>query len=308
MVIGAEKPKPVLHEITAHVHATIELIALRGHGRGRGRPVCKGLVAGVERAWALETERVALVLIAAGLGDCVDLSAGHPPVLCGKSAGLDLDLLDEVEVEQLTLRPVLNVRRVEAVDEVLILSPRRAIDGHARRVGVGARCDLGRCDVVARQRERFHRLAGDVCAAGDRVDVDHGSGTANRDRLRHCLRESHLHRQRLAEADLKIGLRDCRKAAEGCLQRVSSRRELVEAEPAVRVRDIDLCSLQVWGAELNGDAGKGRAASIRDLSFNCSRRRRLRERRRGDEDAQSDQERDMNLSCEHFVLLLCFFC
>jgi hypothetical protein len=75
-------------------------------------------------------------LIAARLGNHVDDAAGGAPVLGLVAAGLDVDLLDELEVELLALEPVLHARGVDAVDEIRVLRARRAVDGDRVLVGV----------------------------------------------------------------------------------------------------------------------------------------------------------------------------
>jgi hypothetical protein len=55
-----------------------------------------------------------------------------PPVLRPYSAwyaaGLDLHLLNELVVDVLTLKPLDDVRRVDAVDQEQVLGGRRAVD------------------------------------------------------------------------------------------------------------------------------------------------------------------------------------
>src|SRR5215471_18383877 len=90
-------------------------------------------------------------LVAAALGDNVDHSAESFAVLRFKAAGLDLHLLDEVEVYTTAQRPEIHsvgaeaaisrVGYVRAVDDVLILQAGSAVDRRIRHSRAAPVCD-----------------------------------------------------------------------------------------------------------------------------------------------------------------------
>ena len=91
-------------------------------------------IVGRQEAAFGEPEERAAKGVAAALRDDVDDAARHPAVLGRQAAGLDLDFLNEVEVQRLALVAQLDARRVEAVDDVLVLGAARAVDRRTDRV------------------------------------------------------------------------------------------------------------------------------------------------------------------------------
>ena len=92
---------------------------------------------GLQRVVVVVAEDVAVELVAARLRDHVDDAAGRAAVLGLVAAGLDVDLLDELEVELLALEAVLGAGRVDAVDVERVLGAGRAVDGDGRAVDAG---------------------------------------------------------------------------------------------------------------------------------------------------------------------------
>jgi hypothetical protein len=67
---------------------------------------------------------------------------------------------------------------------------------------------------------------------------------------------------------------------------------LAETEPAIRVSHVSLASLLIWRAELDSDAGKRRAAAIRDFAFDSACRRRLRDEAGGHQQQHEEDRAD----------------
>ena len=173
-VVGGEKPEAVLDQVAADVGAVVLLgEALDGAAGGHHR-----LGRRLQRVVVVVAEGVAAELVAARLGDDVDDAAGGLAVLGLVAAGLDVDLLDELEVQLLALEAVLGAGGVDAVDVVDVLGAGGAVDGDgglAAVVGVGVGGDPGRHlhhrGVVAAAGQVLDVAAGEVGAQGGRGGV-----------------------------------------------------------------------------------------------------------------------------------------
>src|SRR5262249_61986133 len=120
-----------LNKAPAEVRADVEPLGNDGGrlsdvGPVRGSPVIRG-----EALVVVVPEEIAVELVATGLRDDVDHAAQRSPVLGLIAAELDLDLLDELVVEGLALVAQLDAGRVDAVDDVLVLERRGAVDRDA---------------------------------------------------------------------------------------------------------------------------------------------------------------------------------
>src|SRR5262249_60531895 len=118
-------------EVPAYVRADGEPLGTDGRRLPDGGPVRGSPVIGREALVVVVPEEIAVELVATGLGDDVDHAAQRPPVLGLVAAELDLDLLDELVVEGLALVAQLDAGRVDAVDDVLVLERRGAVDRDA---------------------------------------------------------------------------------------------------------------------------------------------------------------------------------
>src|SRR5204863_573028 len=83
---------------------------------------------GAERGRAQVAEHVAVELVAPRLRDDVDDPAGRASELGLVAAGLDLDLLDELVVDDLALDSAVDLVRVDSVDHEHVLRGGRAVD------------------------------------------------------------------------------------------------------------------------------------------------------------------------------------
>ena len=83
---------------------------------------------GLQRIRVVIDEPVAVKGVSAGLGDDIDDAAERPAILGLIAARLDLDLLDELVVDRLALNAFQDVRRVDAVDDPLVLGRGRTVD------------------------------------------------------------------------------------------------------------------------------------------------------------------------------------
>ncbi len=86
-------------------------------------------------AAAVVAEDVAVESVAAGAGDDVDHPAHRAAELSLVAAGLDLDLVEEVEVDLLRHRPVLEMGRIDSVDKENVLRGRGPVDGYPAGLG-----------------------------------------------------------------------------------------------------------------------------------------------------------------------------
>ena len=89
-----------------------------------------------------------------------------------QAAGLDLDLLDEVEVERLAFVADLDAGRVEAVDDVLVLRAGRAVDHRPDVIFGGPRRNPGNGIEVAAKRNALEQIGASVDARHRRGRVD----------------------------------------------------------------------------------------------------------------------------------------
>src|SRR5690606_1916802 len=129
-------------------------------------------------------EHRALELVRAALGDDVDDATGRATVLGVVAAGHDLDLFDEVVDDRRADRAERQVRRVDAVDVVLVLERRRTGERHARavvlRAGRGAE---GGLEGPARHRDVLEVVLVDRDALRRRRGIDDRWGVPDDDRL-----------------------------------------------------------------------------------------------------------------------------
>ena len=94
------------------------------------------------RAVALPLQaRGPVEVVGAALGHGVDDAAERAAVFSRVSARLDLHFFDQIDVQILARRPVLQVSRLDAVDDVAVLSGAGAVNGETTefRFVVGAR-------------------------------------------------------------------------------------------------------------------------------------------------------------------------
>src|SRR4051794_6053399 len=236
-VVGAEEPQAVLHDVAAAVDTVVELLIDRAERRRAGRQIGDGVIRiGVEAATAVVSEHIAMELVRTALGDGDDRAAGEAAVFGRKTAGQRVDFLNEVLVETLALEAFLNAGDVQAVDDVLVLTTGRTVNGRARGVGRGAGSDLRGGDEVAAQRQRVHRLRGDVRAGNVRRDVDHRSSARNRDLFRSGRAHSDFERDRLVQRNGDIVLRHGVEPRKGGRHRVQARRKQRETEVTAGIR------------------------------------------------------------------------
>ena len=154
-------------------------------------------------------QRVPVKGVRAALGDHVDDAAGGAAELRAVAARLDLDFLDEVGNHVLARDALLEVRGLDAVDDVAVLAGARAVDRQAAelgfRVGAGRLRDERR--EIAALREQIDLLARDVRLPRALLDVDerrlgrdlHRFGDAGQP-------ERQIHLLDLAEADADVRL------------------------------------------------------------------------------------------------------
>src|SRR6266508_4695823 len=135
VVVRGEEPEAVLEEVAAEVRPVIGRLDVLESAESRGHPavvqesvVCFELLLGAEALGSVVGEDVAMKLVATGLGDDVDDAAGGPAKLGLVAAGLDLDLLDELTVDDLALHAAHDAVRMDAVDDELVFGGCRPID------------------------------------------------------------------------------------------------------------------------------------------------------------------------------------
>ena len=180
LAAGAEEPQLVLDDETAEGRR-VELVVEVADERVVGD--LKRRARGPARAGDLIAQRSA-EFVAARLRDRVDHAAGETAVLRRDRARENRRLLDRVfDVQRKLLRPDF-LGDDDAVDHHGVVVTRAARDRELsarRRVGVDARSQRRRVDRRAvLDRERFHRLAGDVGRHRRRLQ-DAGCGRRDRD-------------------------------------------------------------------------------------------------------------------------------
>ncbi len=252
-VVGGEVPELVLDQLAAQGEADVVLLVdrldvaagLRHQGLGPGR------VAGVV------DEQVAAQRVAARLGDHVDHAAEGAAVLGLVAAGLDLDLVDEVERDAGPGPALGRVGGVELVDHVAVLERRGT---HDRRValepiiGDGAAVDRA----GGQERHRGEVPSGRQIGQQPLVELraDRGGGDVDDRRLagdQHRVGEHrghrHLQRHDLLQGDPEILARDRLEAVEDELGPVGSGWQEHEPELPVGVGLGHARPLQIRGRE-----------------------------------------------------------
>ncbi len=291
-VVGAEKPEAVLHDVAAEVEPVVETVVAR---REREQVRVLGmLVVGLERVVVVVDEGVAVEVVAAGLRDDVDDAARRAAVLGLVAAGLDLELLDELVVEVLPLRAVLDAVGDHAVDDEPVLEAGRPVDDH--RVGeIGrvrglrrdARRDLGDGGVAAPRRQRVDLAIGDAVSDGRRGLVDEG-GLSGYDDLRGGRRsQAEIAGRGLAERDDRLPFVAGETLEDG-RHLVGARRQQDQAVVPRGVRHHRAYALEGRAAALDGDPGKRAALLVGHLAGDVAgglrrqEERRERHRRKGE--------------------------
>src|SRR6266508_2561864 len=170
VVVRGEEPEAVLEEVAAEVRPVIGRLDVLESAESRGDPavvqesvVCFELLLGAEALGSVVGEDVAMKLVATGLCDDVDDAAGGPAKLGLVAAGLDLDLLDELTVDDLALHAAHDAVRIDAVDDELVFRGCRPIDRQCQTaplsvagVFLHARLKADNGGVVAAQRKLLH--------------------------------------------------------------------------------------------------------------------------------------------------------
>ena len=273
-VVGAEEPEGVLQGETAEREAPVQPV-VAGHERIE-LGVLGVLVRGLQRVVVVVDEGLAMVLVAARLGDDVDDAARRAAELGLVAAGLDLELLDELVVELLALCAVLDAARHDAVDDEGVFEAGRAVDddGVGERRGVGVlgrdtRRDLHDGRVVAPGRQGLHLATVDVVADRRRILLDEGRRPRHDDLRRGRRTQLHVVRRRLAEGDRDRGL-DPREALERGRHLVDPGRQKDEAVGPRGIRDARARSLEGHPAGLDRHARQGAALFVRDVADDVS--------------------------------------
>ena len=291
-VVGAEKPQAVLHDVAAEVEAIVETVVAR---REREQVRVLGmLVVGLERVVVVVDEGVAVEVVAAGLRDDVDDAAGGAAVLGLVTAGLDLELLDELVVEIFPLRAVLDAVGDHAVDDEPVLEARRPVDDHrvgevgrVRRLRRDAGRDLGDGGVAAPRRQRVDLAIGDAVSDRRRSLVDEG-GLSGHDDLRGGRRsQAEIARRGLAECDDRLPFVAGETLEDG-RHLVRARRQQDQAVVPRGVRHRRAYALEGRAAALDGHPGKRSALLVGHLAGDVAgglrrqEERRERHRRKGE--------------------------
>ena len=290
-VVRAEEPEAVPDDVAANVEPDIST-AVQVLDRRRGlRPIALGRVVRHQLAALVEGVDRAAEHVAARLRDDVDDAAGHAAVLRRETAGLQFDLVDEVEVELLGALPLLDACRVQTLDDVLVFSAGGPEHRRPDAVLGRPRCDARDRVHVAANREPLEEVRVGVDADRRAGRVDGRRRGADRHRLDEA---RHLHRQHeidgAIEANLDVRLFDRLEAGHLDLQLVAPWRHAHEPERAVLIGDLRLGALQRRPCQGHRRAGKHGTLSVFERPHNASRRLRPGYRRRQEERRQ-DQPR-----------------
>ena len=203
-------------------------------------------------------------LVRAALGDRVDDAARGAAELGRVAARLDLHFVDEVDDQALAGEAVLQVGRLDAVDDVAVLARARAVDREATELRFLVRAGRLRDErrEVAATRQQVDLLGADVGLPGILPDVDERRFRGDRHGLLHARqRQRELEPLDLAEADVDVREFLRREARQMRAHLVQPRGERGEPEPARRVRGR---ALHHAGRRFrfNGDARQDRAGCV----------------------------------------------
>ncbi len=256
-VVGAEEPEMVLQDVAAEGGAEVELVEPLERPEVR---LVLVLVVRLQRVVVVIDERLAVVVVAAGLRDDVDDAAGRAAVLGLVPARLDVELLDELVVELLALRAVLDAIRQNAVDHEGVLESRRAVDGDRvrerggrGRLGRDARRDLHDRRVVAAARKRLDLPVVDVGRQAARALVHDRRLGGDEDLLLDGGAQTEVGRGGLPESD-RDRLLDPGEARERRGDLVDAGRQQDQAERPGRVGDVGPHALERGASGLYGRA------------------------------------------------------
>ena len=297
-VVRREEPEVVLDEEAAHVRAVVELLHVL---EGRVELVSTRRVErlGAERGRAQVAEHVAVELVAPRLRDDVDDPAGRASELGLVAAGLDLDLLDELVVDDLALDSAVDLVRVDSVDHEHVLRGGRAVDREreppALRVAgvlVDARLKLHDARVVSTERQLLHDLRRVVGAARRVRDVDDRRLPADHDLFLLRDLKSVVDGGRRTERDGRRLLRR-REPGQGADDPVVAGRHGRDAVRAAVAGDRRARPLQLRARRRAGHAGQSGARRIGHGACDVARglgERQASRRRADDRDRQQRQE------------------
>src|SRR5262249_13255501 len=125
------EPEVVLGDVAAQVRADVDPFGGDELRLTDCEPIAYSPVVGGQALAVVVAKQVAVVLVTSGLRDDVDHAAQSPSVLGLVAAEFDFNLLDERVVQGLALVAQLDSGRVDAVNDVLVLQRRGAVDRDA---------------------------------------------------------------------------------------------------------------------------------------------------------------------------------
>jgi hypothetical protein len=179
VVVRGEEPELVLDDPATQAEPDVgPVVAVQAHPLKV--VVGSDLLIGAEAEGVVVDEGVAMKLVTTRLRDDVDHAAERPSVFRLIPAGLDLDFLDELPVDRLPLEAADDIRRIDTIDDELVLDGRRAV--HRQRQGASLRVALVLVDprvraddlgIVSAEWKVLHDFCAVVRAAGRRGRVDH---------------------------------------------------------------------------------------------------------------------------------------